>query len=85
MVKIKEWHIWDFPGNLYVLIEEETRDAFFKEMYNQFGSQVNYAKFLKINRIMVQGYHYARGWDLGKEHVKFMPLKILHKSRHLSS
>lgn len=80
---MKEWHIWDFPGNLYVLIENNVRRKFFETMYKKFGSQSNYAKFLNKERNTIQGHHYGRGWDLGKKHVKFMPLEILHKSKEL--
>lgn len=79
-MKPKEWHIWDFPDNLYVLIRDEVRDEFFRKMYQKFSSQLNYAKFLGKDRNCIQGYHYARGWDNNIKHVKFMPLKILHKS-----
>jgi hypothetical protein len=77
---MKEWHIWDFPGNLYVLVRGNTRDEFFKAMYNRFGSQLNYAKFLGKDRNCIQGYHYGRSWDNGDKHVKFVPLKVFHKS-----
>ena len=42
----KEWHIWDFPDNLYVLLKDKVREEFFRDMYKQFGSFNNYAAFL---------------------------------------
>ncbi len=78
---MKEWHIWDFPSNLYALIGEKVRIKFFETMYQKFGSQSNYASFLGKDRNSVQKYHYARSWDHGRKHVAFMPLKVLQKSR----
>lgn len=80
MNNIKEWHIWDFPGDIYVFIKNEVREEFFKKMYKKFGSQKDYAKFLNKDRVLIQQYHYARSWDNGKKHIKPLPLELLHKS-----
>lgn len=74
------WHIWDFPKNIFVLIREEVRNDFFKEMYRKFGNQRKYAIFLKKDRTSIQGYHYARGWNKKQNYVKFIPLEIIQKS-----
>ena len=79
-MKLKSWHIWDFPDNLYVLIKKEMREEFFQTMYKKFGSQKNYAKFLGKERSVVQGYHYARYWYKGKISTKFTPINILKQS-----
>ena len=75
-----QWNIWDFPKNLFVLIDEKTRNLFFNEMYQKFGSQRQYALFLKKDRTSIQGYHYARNWNNGNRYIKFIPLQVLHKS-----
>ena len=84
-IKPKEWHIWDLPSNLYVLVEVNTRNEFFEFMYKYFGSQKEYAKFLSRERNSVQKFHYARSWDNSIKHVSFTPLEIFQKSRHLIS
>src|SRR3989344_6320765 len=73
----KSWHIWNFPDNLYVLIEENVRNEFFEEMYNIFGSQKSLATFLKMDRTSIQCYHYGRAWYKNKIAKRFLPIKIL--------
>src|SRR3989344_1396438 len=69
----KSWHIWNFPDNLYVLIEENVRNEFFEEMYNIFGSQKSLATFLKMDRTSIQCYHYGRAWYKNKIAKKESP------------
>ncbi|MFA4886609.1 MAG: LAGLIDADG family homing endonuclease [Candidatus Nanoarchaeia archaeon] len=76
----REWHIWDFPDDLYVLMSNPTRDEFFKAMYRKFGSQATYARFLNTDRNCIQGYHYARYWYKSKKPIKFTPISVLKKS-----
>jgi len=78
---IKEWHIWDFPGNIYVLIKKEVREEFFREMYKKFGSQKNYAKYLEKTADMVRKYHYAKDITFGKEYKVYIPASVIKKSR----
>jgi hypothetical protein len=78
--KPREWDVLDLPEDLYVLINNETREEFFQCMYKKFGSQKKYAKFLKKDRITLQSYHYARSWDKGKKHRKLLPISIIPKS-----
>ncbi len=77
---MKEWTIWDFPSNLEIQLKDNIRTEFFTTMYNIFGSQKAFAKFVHKERTAIQGYQYNRGWDLGQKHEKYIPLEILQKS-----
>ena len=79
----KEWHIWDVPDNLYVLIEDEVREEFFKSMQSHFGSYNDYAAFLGKRWNNIQSYKYGYAWCRGKRITKSLPLWLLKKSAHL--
>jgi len=46
---MKSWHIWDFPDNLYVLLNKSVHEYFFSQMFNKFGGKRPYARFLGLS------------------------------------
>ena len=54
---IREFHLWDFPDNLFILFNKEANDQYFKKMYDMFGTQQKFADFLCMYRQEINKYH----------------------------
>ena len=56
MIGIKQWHIWDFPDNLYILLDKETKEEFFNLMFKVFRGKRPYARFLGVKQMGLKQY-----------------------------
>ncbi|MBS3105589.1 hypothetical protein J4234_04995 [Candidatus Woesearchaeota archaeon] len=77
--KTREFHLWDFQDNLFILLDKEANDRFFKIMYNQFGTQQEFAKFLGLWRQEVNKYHKQLLKDNGRYYPVYFPIRLFKK------
>ncbi|MBI2136742.1 hypothetical protein HYU06_06750 [Candidatus Woesearchaeota archaeon] len=78
---IREFHIWDLPDNIHLLLDKNNNELFFRIMYGYFGSQKEFAKFLKVGRQEVYRYYKQIDKDRGKYYPVYLPLKLLKKCK----
>jgi len=76
---VREFHLWDLPGSLFILFNKETNDLFFKRIYKTFGTQQEFAKFLGVWRQDVNKYHKQIDKDKGKYYPVYFSLKLFKK------
>ncbi len=82
---MKSFHIWDFPDSIYVLLRDNAKEEFFKEMYNKFGNRERYAKFLNLDPSTVKEYHEGFSDKDKKKWIQYVPVRILKKSKKFLS
>ena len=77
--EIREFHLLDFPDNLFVKLNKEFNDIFFRKMYGIFETQKEFSKFLATGRQEIYKYHNQVQRDRGKNYPIYIPLKLLKK------
>lgn len=80
---MKKWHIWDFPGTVYVYLEPKTRELFFEAMFKKLGGKRPYARFLGVTQRCVK--YYSKGYTTknGIKHKQSLPISVFKKSSKL--
>ncbi len=76
---LREWHIWDFPDSIYVLIEDEFRIKLLERLYKRFGSRRKFCLEIEEEPKGFRKYHCAKFKKNGKEYVQYIPNKLLKK------
>jgi len=71
---MKSWHIWDFPENIYILLNKRINEEFFNEVFKKCGGKRPYARFLGLTQKAVKQYHRRCSFKYGKKHVQSIPL-----------
>lgn len=79
----KEWHIWDFPNNIYIQLNDSFKEEFFNFMFKQFGSKRAYARFLQLNSTDVRKYQRGFSYKKGIKYPQALPLSLFKKSLNL--
>jgi intein/homing endonuclease len=77
----KEFHIWDFPDSMYVLLESSANKMFFQIMYNHFESRRQYSKFLNLDPSTVRNYDKQTATNRKKKYIQCTPIWVLKKSK----
>ncbi len=76
----KTWDVWDFPDNLYILLDEKTHKEFFSSMFEKFGGKRPYARFLNISQMQLKQYWRRYSKKDGRKYVQYIPLWLFKKS-----
>jgi len=77
---MKSWHIWDFPDNLYVLLNKSVHEYFFSQMFNKFGGKRPYARFLGLSQMTMKQYWKGYTKKKGVKYIQYIPLWVFKKS-----
>lgn len=77
--KAREFHLWDFPDNLFILLGKEANNQFFKRMYILFGTQQKFSEFLGLYRQEVNKYHKQVLKSRGIYWPVYFPLRLFKK------
>jgi hypothetical protein len=85
MRELKEFHLWDFPDNIYVLLKDDFRDNFFKELYSKFGSRRQYALKMGVSPPDVRRYHQGFSIKNSRKFAQYIPNWLIKKSLVLLS
>ena len=80
---VREFHLWDVPDNLFILLNKEANGKFFKRMYSIFGTQQEFAKFLGLWRQEVNKYHKQILKANGRYYPVYFPLRLFKKCLHI--
>jgi hypothetical protein len=73
-MKPREFHIWNFPKNkIRVFFNSKTKEKFFHDCREKFGSLKNYSEFLGIT------YGSVIGWKIQNLAI---PMWIIHKTKN---
>lgn len=81
MRALKEFHIWDFPDSMYVLLDSSANKMFFRKMYSHFESRSQYSKFLNLHQTTVKEYDRRISTKKKKKYVQYIPIWVLKKSK----
>ncbi len=76
---IREFHLWNFPDNLFIMLQSDVNDFFFKKMYILFLTQQRFSTFLGTHRQEINKYHRQIYTDRHKYYPKYFPLRYLKK------
>ena len=76
----KQWHIWDFPDNLYVFLKEDVHEEFFNYVFNCCGGKRPYARFLGSTQSQVKRCWRRYFIKNKKEYMQYTPLWFIKKS-----
>lgn len=72
-----EWHVWDFPDNIYVKFTERFRIKLFILLKNVCGSRAKLAKELGYDTTTIKGF-LQKGHD-SEGHQMYTPVKLIKK------
>jgi len=77
---MRQWHIWDFPDNLYVLLKKGVHEEFFEYCFSYCGGKRPYARFLNTSQSQVKSCWKKYTIKENKKYVQYFPLSFLKKS-----
>ena len=80
---MKTWHIWDFPDNIYIYLNDNFRDDFFNNMFKKIGGKRPYARFLGLGQMTVKSYHRGHFYKNGIKYLQSIPISLFKKSLNL--
>jgi len=75
----REFHLLDFPDNVYVLIKDKFRKRLFKQIYSKFGNKTKTAKKLDISLRTLLNYERGFSIKYRVKHSQLIPIKFLKK------
>src|SRR3989344_3073178 len=76
---VHEFHLWNLPDNLFILLNKKTNDDFFRIMYSMLGTQQKFAEFLGLWRQEVNKYHKQLLKDNGRYYPVYFPLRLFKR------
>jgi len=80
---LREFHIWDFPDNIYILIEEKIRNIVFSKIYSYYGSKRKAAKSLMLDLKTIRDYERAFSIKHKIKHPQYISISFFKKVIHL--
>lgn len=82
---MKSFHIWDFPDDIYILLNSGAKENLFINLYLKFGNRERLAKFLNLDPTTVKEYHIGLSGKNGRTWVQYIPTKFFKKVKfHLT-
>jgi len=85
-VKPRQFHIFDFPENMYVVLKDDYRKKLFDESVKKFGSREKLAIFLDIDKSTFNCWYAGKRFGKNnKQTFMAFPLGALKKLFHVTS
>jgi len=82
-MKPREFHLFDFPNNIYINLNPKFRIKLFDNAISKIGNKTNLAKYLKREIININFWVAGYRIMYNKKYPEFIPLKVLKKLSQL--